>query len=157
MIDKCFDGHHLTNLCQKLSRLRSLSFALQLQFFERPSNKILNDFIEVFRQSYWINGPLDCIRMCINYHQVLRVVQICSLPYRFSKNIIHCTIDLIETKFNVNINNDENRIIRKNMSMPFELLWHGMRWLCVYFVEKQKIPIAFFEAIQCLHARGKLI
>lgn len=156
IIDKCFDGHHLVNLCQKLPRLQSFSFGIQLQFLERFNNEILNDFIEAFRESYWINGPLGCIRVCVNYHQVFRLVQIYSLPYKFSENIIYCTIDLVETKFNVN-DDDESRIIRKSLSMPFELLWHGMRWLCLSFNEKQKIPITFFETIQYLHGRGKLI
>lgn len=93
--------------------------------------------------------------MCINYHQIFRIIQIYSLPYKFSNNIIDCTIDLIHTKFNVN--EDENRIVGKNLSVTFEPLWHGMRWLCLSFNEKQKIPIVFLEALQYLHGRSKLV
>ncbi|CAF1517292.1 unnamed protein product [Adineta ricciae] len=155
VIDKCFDGHRLANLCQKLPCLQSFSFACRLQVLERPSNEILDGFIGAFRESYWIDGPLGLIRVCVNYHQVLRVVQIYSLPYKFSENIVYCTIDFMDVKFNVN--EQENTIIRRNMPMPLELLWHRMRWLCASFIGKQKIPVAFFEALQYLRGRNKVL
>ena len=44
----CFDGYRLMRLSSKLSRLRSVHFAIHIPFVEHPNRQILVDFIEPF-------------------------------------------------------------------------------------------------------------
>ncbi|CAF2225399.1 unnamed protein product [Rotaria magnacalcarata] len=144
--DICFDGYRLATLCSRLSHLRSLHFGIQLQFIEPPSSQTLSDFIQAFRRPTWLNGPLVCIRVCVNYHQVFRLVQMFSLSYVFSNNTVYRTTDLIDILFNTS---EAEKDISNNLPIALRSLWSGMEALCISLFEKQKIPTSFIHALQC--------
>ncbi len=152
-LDICFDGHRLTILCNRLSHLRILHFAIQLQFIERPSRQILYDFIEPFRTPFWLDGSLGRKRVCVNYHQVLNYIQIFSIPYTFFDNTAYFTIDLIDTLFNIS---EENQEIQNGLSITHIYFLTGIRRLYLSFVEKQKIPVSFLYSLQCSSSHSKL-
>ncbi|CAM4786161.1 unnamed protein product [Rotaria magnacalcarata] len=153
-LDICFDGHRLAALCSRLSHLRSLHFAIQLQFIESPSRQILYDFIEAFRTPFWLDGPLGRIRVCVNYHQVFDHVQIFSLPYTFFDNTIYRTIDLIDALFNTSEKGQETS---NDLSITLRSFWCGIRCLFISLVEKQKIPVSFLYALQCPPSQNKTL
>ncbi len=99
-VDACFNGRRLATLCNRLSHLRSLHFAIETQFLYRPIRQALFDFLQAFRTPFWLNGPLGHIQVCVTYHQILLCVQMYSLPYTFSDNMVFRTIDLIDVLFN---------------------------------------------------------
>lgn len=150
--DICFDGHRLAVLCNKLSHLRSLHFAIHLRFIQPPGRQILDEFIEAFRTPFWLNGPLGRIRVGVNYHQVFDHVQIFSLPYTFFDNTVYHTIDIIDTLFNIN---EKEQEIQDDLSISLQNLWCGIRCLIISFVENQKIPISFLYALQCPSTQSK--
>lgn len=151
-VDICFNGHRLATLCNRLSHLRSLHFAIQVQFLERATRQILFDFLQAFRTPFWLDGPLGRIKVCVNYHPVFRFVQMYSLPYTFSDNTVFRTIDLIDVLFNYN---EEKKEIPNDLPVTFETLSYGMKWLFISFLEKQNIPILFLRALQSPHSQGK--
>jgi hypothetical protein len=153
-LDICFNGHRLASLCSKLSHLQSLHFAIQVKFMERPSAQTLLDFTQAFQTPFWLNGPLGRIRVCVNYHQIFHFVQIVSLPYKFPEIPLYRTIDLIDAVFNTN---EDEKKISNNLSMTLEPLWCGMKWLFICLMDKQKIPISFFHALQCSCSQSKSI
>ena len=153
-VDICFDGHRLATLCNRLSHLRSLDFAIQVQFLERPTSQTLFDFLQAFRTPFWLDGPLGRIQVCVNYHQVLRFVQMYSLPYTFSDNTVFCTIDLIDVLFN---HGEKEKEIQNDLSIALETLWHGMKSLFISLLEKQKIPLLFLRTLQSSGNQSKLI
>jgi hypothetical protein len=153
-IDVCFDGHRLTTLCNMLSHLRSLHFVLQVEFFEQPTKEILYNFLQPFRTAFWLDGPLGRIQVCVNYHQVSRLMQMYSLPYTFSDDTVFRTIDLIDELFN---HSEEEKEIEINLSVALEPLWYGMTSLFISFVENQEIPILFLRALQSSHSQSKFI
>ncbi|CAF3335804.1 unnamed protein product [Rotaria socialis] len=153
-LDICFDGHRLAALCSRLSHLRSLHFAIQLQFIESPSRQILYDFIEAFRTPFWLDGPLGRIRVCVNYHQVFDYVQIFSLPYTFFDNTVYRTIDLIDALFNTS---EKGQEISNDLSITLRSFWCGIRCLFISLVEKQKIPVSFLYALQCPPSQNKTL
>ncbi|CAF4480991.1 unnamed protein product [Rotaria magnacalcarata] len=138
----------------RLSRLRSLNFAIHLQFIERRSTQTLTDFAQTFRTPFWLDGPLGRIQFCMTYDQAFNFVQIFSLPYTFSDNILFYTIDLIDVLFN---NSEEEKERPNNLSIALRPLWCGMRWLFISMVEKQKIPISFIHALQCSCSQNKIL
>ncbi|CAM4815440.1 unnamed protein product [Rotaria magnacalcarata] len=153
-LDVCFDGYRLATLCSGLSHLRSLHFGIQLQFIEPPSSQIMSDFIQAFRTPFWLNGPLGCIRVCVNYHQVFRLVQMSSLPYVFSNNTVFRTIDLIDILFNTS---EAEKDISNHLPIALRSLWSGMETLCISLFEKQKIPTSFIHALQCPSSHNKVL
>jgi hypothetical protein len=153
-VDICFNGHRLALLCSRLSHLRSLNFAIQVQFIERRSTQTLTDFVQTFRTPFWLDGPLGHIQVCVTYHQAFDYVQMYSLPYTFSDNTLFCTIDLLDVIFN-NIEEEKER--PNNLSIELRPLWYGTKWLFISSVEKQKIPISFVHALQCPYSQSKLI
>jgi hypothetical protein len=153
-LDICFNGHRLAILCNRLYHLRSLRFAIQVQFLERPTSQTLFDFLEDFRTPFWLDGPLGHIQVCVNYHQVFRFVQMYSLPYTFSDNTVFSTIDLIDVLFN---KNKEEKEIRNDLSVALEPLWYGMKGLFISLAENQNIPISFLRALQYPYGQGMLI
>jgi hypothetical protein len=64
------------------------------------------------------------------------------------------TIDLIDVLFN---SSEEEKEVRNDLSVALEPLWHGMKWLFIYFFAKQEIPILFLRALQYPYGQGKLI
>lgn len=153
-VDEFFNGHHLATLCSRLSHLRSLNFAIKLQFIERRNIRSLTDFAQTFRIPFWLDGPLGRIQVCTTYDQVFDFVQMFSLPYTFSDNTLFYTIDLIHVLFNTS---EEERERPNNLSVVLRPLWCGMRWLYVFMVEKLQIPISFIHALQCSCSQSKLI
>lgn len=151
--DMCFNGYRLAILCNKLSRLQSIHFAIQIPLMEKPIRQILTDFIRAFRTPFWLDGPLGCIQVCVTYHQIQRSVQMCSLPYTFPDNTVFHTIDLIDVLFN---NIEEEKQIQNDLSITLAPLWHGTKWLFIAFTKNQKIPISFLRALQCPHSQGNL-
>ena len=138
-VDICFNGHRLANLCNRLSHLCSLHFAIQVQFIEPPTSQTLFDFLQDFRTPFWLDGRLGRLKVCVNYHRIFRVVQMYSLPYTFSDNTVFRTIDLIDELYNYN---EEKKEIVPN-DLPDRI-----RWLFISFLEKQNIPILFLRALQ---------
>ncbi|CAF1676382.1 unnamed protein product [Rotaria magnacalcarata] len=118
-VDVCFNGHRLATLCSRLPRLRSLHFAIHLQFIERRRTQTLTDFAQTFRTPFWLDGPLGRIQVCMTYDQVFNFVQMLSLPYTFSDNILFYTIDLIDVLFN---NSEEEKERPNNLSIALRPL-----------------------------------
>lgn len=152
--DICFDGRRLAALCGRLPHLRSLHSAIQLQFIEPPNRQVLYEFIEPFHTPFWLNGPLGRITVCVNYHQVLDYLQIFSLPYIFFDNTVYRTIDIIDTLFNTN---EEEQEIPTDLSIALRSFWCGIRCLFISLFEKQKIPVSFLHAHQCPSTQSKLL
>ncbi|CAF1618793.1 unnamed protein product [Rotaria magnacalcarata] len=117
-LDMCFGGYRLATVCSGLSHLRSLHFT--------------------FRTPFWLNEPLGCIRVCVNYHQVFRLVHMFSLPYVFSNSTVYRTTDLIDILFNTS---EAEKDISNNLPIALRSLWSGMETLCISLFEKQKIPL----------------
>ncbi|CAF0813267.1 unnamed protein product [Adineta steineri] len=153
-VDICFNGYHLTTLCNKLSRLRSLHFTIQIPFLEHPDSEILAHFIAAFRTPFWLDGPMGYIRVCVNYHRLMRFVQIYSLPYTFYDDTVFHTIDLIDVLFN---DNEYGKQTQKDLPVTLETLWYGVRWLYISFNKNQKIPISFLYALQCSRSQGRML
>ncbi|CAF4084801.1 unnamed protein product, partial [Adineta steineri] len=153
-IDMCFNGYRLASLCNKLSRLQSIHFAIQIPFMEEPTRQILSDFIQAFRTPFWLDGPVGCIQVCVNYNQIHRCVQMCSLPYTFTDNTLFNTIDLINVLFN---NIEQEKQIQNDLSIALAPLWYGAVWLFILFTKDQKIPISFLHALQYPHSQDKVL
>ena len=151
-IEHCFNGHRLATLCNKLSRLRSLHFAILGQLIKLSSRQILSDFIKTFRTSFWLDGPLGSIRVCVNYHEVFGFIQMFSLPYTFSDTTLFLTIDLIDVLFNTA---EEKIQTSDDLSVGLGPLWYGMRWLLISLVKNQKIPMSFIRALQYCKRQGE--
>ncbi|CAF1368399.1 unnamed protein product [Adineta ricciae] len=153
-IDMCFNGCRLATLCKKLSRLQSIHFAIHIPLMERATHQILCGFIQAFRTPFWLDGPLGCIQVCVNYHQINRCVQMCSLPYTFTGSTLFHTIDLIDALFN---NIEEEKQIQTDLSTTLASLWRETKWLFISFTENQKIPISFLRALHCPYSRVLVI
>jgi hypothetical protein len=153
-VNTCFNGHRLATLCNRLSHLRSLHFSIETQFLYGPIRQTLFDFLQAFRTPFWLDGPLGHIQVCVTYQQIGHCVQMYSLPYTFSDNMVFCTIDLIDALFN---SNEEENEIRNDLSVALQPLWYGMKRLYVSFFANQEIPILFLRALQYPHGQGKLI
>ncbi|CAF1114414.1 unnamed protein product [Adineta ricciae] len=152
--DICFDGHRLATLCARLIHLQVLHFSIQLQFLVPPSRQILDGFIKAFRTSFWLDGPLGQMRVCVNYHRVVDYVQIFSLPYTFFDNPLSRATDLIDTLFNTD---EKMQGMTNDLSVVFKSLWRGMKRIYMCFLEKEKIPISIFHALQCPSSQGKTL
>ncbi|CAF4027436.1 unnamed protein product [Rotaria magnacalcarata] len=106
-LDMCFGGYRLATVCSGLSHLRSLHFT--------------------FRTPFWLNEPLGCIRVCVNYHQVFRLVHMFSLPYVFSNSTVYRTTDLIDILFNTS---EAEKDISNNLPIALRSLWSELNsWL----------------------------
>ncbi|CAF1234076.1 unnamed protein product [Adineta ricciae] len=153
-LDICFDSHRLATLCNRLTHLKVLHFAIHLRFLARPSQQILYHFIKGFQTSFWLDGPLGQMRVCVNYHQLLDFVQIFSLPYKFYDNTLYRTTDFVDTLFNVD---ERIQMTGNDLSFAFKSLWCGMRCLLMCFLEKEEIPISLLYALQCPSNRNQTL
>ncbi|CAF2990954.1 unnamed protein product [Rotaria sp. Silwood2] len=143
---------NLTTLYVLLHYLPQLEYLGQL--IKLSSRQILSDFIETFRTSFWLDGPLGSIRVCIDYHEVFGFIQMFSLPYTFSDTTLFLTIDLIGVLFNTR---EEKIETSDGLSVALGPLWYEMRWLLISLVKNQKIPMSFLRALQYCKRQGKVL
>ncbi|CAF4000077.1 unnamed protein product [Rotaria magnacalcarata] len=149
-----YNGTRLSILCQKLLHLRSLHFAIQVQLCEKSNNQTLTEFTRTFRIPFWFDGPFGRKRVCVDFHQLYNIVQMFSLPYTFNGIALIRTINLIDMQFNTS---EEEEKVPINLSLALESLWCGMDHIYICLAEKQKVPLPFFQALQCPRSQGKTL
>ncbi|CAF3886759.1 unnamed protein product, partial [Rotaria magnacalcarata] len=149
-----YNDTRLSILCQKLLHLRSLHFAIQVQLCEKSNNQTLTEFTRTFRIPFWFDGPFGRKRVCVDFHQLYNIVQMFSLPYTFNGIALIRTINLIDMQFNTS---EEEEKVPINLSLALESLWCGMDHIYICLAEKQKVPLPFFQVLQCPHSQGKTL
>lgn len=150
--DLYYNGSRLQILCQNLFHLRSIDFAIQVQLFVKLDYEILSNLTRTFSTPFWLDGPFGCKEVCVDFHQFYGRIQMFSLPYTFTDMGLIRTIDLINIQFNTS--KEENQI-PTNLSVALEPLWSGMKRLFISLTEKQKIPIAFLQALRYSRSQGQ--
>ncbi len=149
--DLWFDGHRFSNLCNELSRLRLVSFVINLFLNDRFNKDNVSKFTRTFCTPFWLHGPLGCVRVCVGLHSDHNCIQMYSLPYTFPGHTVCQTIDLIDIQFNTE---EDQKKMQIDLSVALKPLWSNMIQLQLSFVKKQHIPLSFLRALQNSDSKG---
>ena len=151
--DLCLNGHRLAILIMRLSHLRSLHFSINVQLKTRHESSLMNDFTNSFRTPFWLNGPLGCITVSVDFDQTHGIIHMLSLPFTFRIKSILRTLDLLDVQLNTI---EGNRLTPTDLCGLLKQFWHSAPKVVLHFEKNQYIPVSFLQSLQIDNKHGEL-
>lgn len=146
-----FHGYRLARLCQNFVLLRSLNFAINVQFFEKFDKNQMNLILNSFRTLFWLNGPCGSIKVSVDIDRISNVLHMVSLPYEFNEHGLSRTIEIMDMKFNFIRENEEK--ISSDLCFLLNDFWRNVPWLKIRLSKKPFLSLAFLQCLQ-IKSRG---
>ena len=150
--DLYLDGHRLAKLCSKLVQLRTLHFVINVQLRGIEESRNMDYFIDSFRTPFWLDGPLGCTRVSVEFSQLYFVMHMISLPYALRDKGLLRTLDLLDMQFNII---DEQERSLYDVSNLLDDFWRRVPWLKIHFGERQDVPLSFLRTLQTYNKHGE--
>jgi hypothetical protein len=109
-------------------------------------------FIDSFRTPFWLDGPLGCTRVSVDFSQLYFVMHMISLPYALRDKGLLRTLDLLDMQFNII---DEQERPLSDVSNLLADFWRRVPWLKIQFGERKDVPLSFLRTLQTYNKHGE--
>ena len=136
----------------KLGQLQSLNFSINIQLKTRHESSLMNDFTNSFRTPFWLDGPLGCTTVSVDFDQTHGIIHMLSLPFTFRIKSLLRTLDLLDVQLNTI---EANRPTPSDLCGLLKQFWHSAPKVILHFDKKQYIPVSFLQSLQIPNKYGE--